>query len=158
MGGRVHLGRFLGVPIVAGVSWFLWLFVMVFLLTGFFAPAGAPVDGRAFGMAVIVVLIYVLALLGHEFGHALMGRRLGIETQAVELWMLGGLAHLSRPARTPKEEFLIAAAGPAVTFVVAVSMTDARRGAGRTTGAAVPRRATSAGDGTTPSSVRTTSR
>jgi Zn-dependent protease len=92
---------------------------MVFVLTGYFTPGDAAVDGRAFGMAIVVVVIYVLALLGHEFGHALMARRLGIETEAVELWMLGGLAHLSRPARTPREEFLVAAAGPAVTFVVA---------------------------------------
>lgn len=120
MGGQVSLGRLFGIPIVAGISWFLWLFLMVFLLSGYFGPAdGGPPDGRAFGLSVVVVAIYVIALLGHEFGHALMGRRLGIDTQGVELWMLGGLAHLSRPARTPKEEFLVAAAGPAVTLVAA---------------------------------------
>jgi Zn-dependent protease len=120
VGGQVSLGRLFGIPIVAGISWFLWLFLMVFLLSGYFGPAdGGPADGRSFGLAVVVVVIYVVALLGHEFGHALMGRRLGIETQGVELWMLGGLAHLSRPSRTPKEEFLVAAAGPAVTLVAA---------------------------------------
>jgi Zn-dependent protease len=120
VGGQVSLGRLFGIPIVAGISWFLWLFLMVFLLSGYFGPLdGGPPDGRAFGLSLIVVVVYVVALLGHEFGHALMGRRLGIETEGVELWMLGGLAHLSRPSRTPREEFLVAAAGPAVTFVAA---------------------------------------
>lgn len=117
--GQLHLGRLFGVPIVAAGSWLIWLFAALYIVTGFFPTEVSGGDGRAFGLAIVVVTIYVVALLGHEFGHALMARRLGIETERVELWMLGGLAHLSRGARTPKEEFLIAAAGPAVTFVFA---------------------------------------
>lgn len=120
MGAQLHLGRLFGIPIVAGVSWLIWLFVMTVLVTGFF-PESIATEGRAFGLALVVVAIYVVALLGHEFGHALAGRALGIETERVELWMLGGLAHLSRGSRSPKEEFLVAAAGPAVTLVVAVA-------------------------------------
>jgi Zn-dependent protease len=121
VGGQLHLGRLFGIPIVAGISWLIWLFVMLLVLQRFFPPEIAGSDGRAFGLALVVVAIYVVALLGHEFGHALMARALGIETERVELWMLGGLAHLSRGARSPKEEFLVAAAGPAVTLVVAVA-------------------------------------
>jgi Zn-dependent protease len=121
IGGQLHLGRLFGVPIVAGFSWLLWVFVALYLVAGFFPEQIAPTDGRAFVLAAIVVALYVVALVGHEFGHALMGRVFGIETERVELWALGGLAHLSRGARSPKEEFFVAAAGPAVTLVAAVA-------------------------------------
>ncbi|MDO9410283.1 site-2 protease family protein [Patulibacter sp.] len=120
MGGQLHLGRLFGVPIVAGFSWLLWIFVALYLMAGFFPDQIAPTEGRAFFLAVVVVVLYVIALVGHEFGHALMGRAFGIETERVELWALGGLAHLSRGSRTPKEEFFVAAAGPAVTLLAAV--------------------------------------
>ncbi|MEV4420217.1 site-2 protease family protein [Patulibacter sp. NPDC049589] len=120
MGGQLHLGRLFGVPIVAGFSWLLWIFVALYLMAGFFPDEIAPTDGRKFVLAAIVVVIYVLALVGHEFGHALMARVFGIETERVELWALGGLAHLSRGARNPKEEFFVAAAGPAVTLLVTI--------------------------------------
>lgn len=121
MGGQLHLGRLFGVPIVAGFSWLLWIFVALYLMAGFFPEEIAPTEGRGFLLALIVVFLYVVALVGHEFGHALMARVFGIETERVELWALGGLAHLSRGARTPKEEFFVAAAGPAVTLVSAVA-------------------------------------
>ncbi|MCW3012469.1 MAG: hypothetical protein JWO90_2873 [Solirubrobacterales bacterium] len=121
MGGQLHLGRLFGVPIVAGFSWLLWIFVALYLMAGFFPEEIAPTEGRAFLLALIVVALYVVALVGHEFGHALMGRAFGIETERVELWALGGLAHLSRGARTPKEEFFVAAAGPAVTLLAVVA-------------------------------------
>jgi len=120
MGGQLHLGRLFGVPIVAGFSWLLFLFVALFLVAGYFPDSIAPTEGRRFVLAAIVVFFYVVALVGHEFGHALAGRLFGIETERVELWALGGLAHLSRGARSPKEEFVVAAAGPAVTLVAVI--------------------------------------
>jgi CBS domain-containing protein len=81
VGGQLHLGRLFGIPIVAGISWLIWLFVMLLVLQGFFPEEIAGSDGRAFALALAVVAIYVVALLGHEFGHALMARALGIETE-----------------------------------------------------------------------------
>jgi Zn-dependent protease len=52
----------------------------------------------------------------HELGHAIVARRNGIETQGIDLWLLGGLAKLSRDSDTPGAEFRIAAAGPVVTL------------------------------------------
>lgn len=121
MGGQLHLGRLLGVPIVAGVSWLLFVFVAIFLVAGYFPDSIAPTEGRRFVLATVVVFFYVVALVGHEFGHALAGRLFGIETERVELWALGGLAHLSRGARSPKEEFVVAAAGPAVTLLAVIA-------------------------------------
>lgn len=53
----------------------------------------------------------------HEMGHIAAGRRCGIETDRISLRALGGLAHLNAPAQTPRDEILIALAGPAVHLV-----------------------------------------
>ncbi len=56
----------------------------------------------------------------HELGHALAARRLGIGIASIDLWLFGGLAKMERDTRTAGEEFKVAAAGPAVTLVIAV--------------------------------------
>jgi Zn-dependent protease len=73
------------------------------------------------GEALLWGIAWTLALFTnvwtHEMGHIAMGRRLGIETERMTLRGLGGLAHLDSPAQTPRDEILIALAGPATHLV-----------------------------------------
>jgi Zn-dependent protease len=66
---------------------------------------------------------FFVSILAHEFGHALVARRYGVGTQSIDLWVLGGVAHLDREPPTPRADGLIAVAGPAVSLVIgAVSL------------------------------------
>lgn len=65
------------------------------------------------------VLFFLGSILAHEFGHALAARRHGIQTSSIRLWIFGGVAALSRPARTPLAEFHIAIAGPGTNAALA---------------------------------------
>ena len=72
----------------------------------------------AFGIALAATILFFVSLLLHELGHALTARRFGIGTSGIDLWLFGGVAKLTRDSKNPKEEFFVAAAGPAVTAVI----------------------------------------
>ncbi len=97
-------------------SWFLILFLMIFLLSGDFRSVLHSSDGVAYLTTVITVLVLFASLIVHELGHALVARRQGIVVRRIDLFLFGGLTEMSRDAASPGEDFKIAAAGPLATF------------------------------------------
>ena len=73
--------------------------------------------GGAFGSTLLGVAVFGSVLL-HEFGHAFMARRFGIETRSITLYPFGGVAALTREPVTPRAELLVALAGPAVNIAL----------------------------------------
>jgi Zn-dependent protease len=118
--GSVKLLDVLGIRIGVDGSWFLILFLMIFWLSGSFRDALHSSDGVAYLTTVVTVLLFFGSLVLHELGHALVARRQGIEVRRIELFLFGGITQMSRDAATPAEEFKIAAAGPAATFLFVV--------------------------------------
>ena len=107
-----------GFRIGVDTSWFLILFLLIFMLSGSFRSTLHSSDAVAYVTAVISVLLLFASLIVHELGHAVVARRQGIEVKRIDLFLFGGWTQMSRDAATPGEDFKIAAAGPAATFVV----------------------------------------
>lgn len=98
---RVHL------TMVILIAWYAW--------SGWRLAGGAG----ALDQVVFLVLLFASVLL-HEFGHIYAARHYGIGTPDVLLTPIGGLARIARPPDTPRQELVIALAGPLVTLLIAV--------------------------------------
>ena len=98
------------------------LHVTFLLLLAFFGWRGWDAGGGSLRGALSSVLLQSMVfgcVLLHEFGHVLMARRFGIRTRDVTLLPIGGVARMDSTGETPRQELLIALAGPAVNVVIA---------------------------------------
>jgi Zn-dependent protease len=119
--GSIQLARLFGIRIGASPSWFVVLFLMIYWLSGHFGDVlHGHSNTTAYATAVAAALLFFVSLVLHELGHALVARRNGVGVTSIDLWFFGGLARLTREPATPGQEFRIAGAGPAVTFLLIV--------------------------------------
>jgi Zn-dependent protease len=105
MSKRWRLGTLFGFPVEVNLS-FLLMLGAVFLWLG--GAAGVFVVAMAFG-----------GVLLHELGHALVARELGVPVSGIELHFFGGAAKMIALPKKANHEIAIAAAGPAVSLVLA---------------------------------------
>jgi Zn-dependent protease len=122
-GGQFTLFHVRGIRIGAHWSWFLVLFLVIFWLSGFYREILDADDAalEPYLLAVASAFGFFASILLHELGHAFTARRNGIGTSEIALWLFGGIARLQRDSESAGVEFRVAAAGPAVTALIAAA-------------------------------------
>ncbi len=107
------VAHLLGTEIRIHVTFFL---LLAWIGIARYAEGGAPAAAEGL---LLIILIFA-CVVAHEFGHALAARRYGIRTPDITLLPIGGLARLERMPENPRQEIVVALAGPAVNVVIAV--------------------------------------
>lgn len=105
---------------VAGIGLYIhvtFFILLIWIGAMYYLPRHQVIDAF-YGLAFVVALFAIIVL--HELGHALTARRFGIQTRDITLLPIGGMARLERMPEDPRQELLVAAAGPAVNVVLAV--------------------------------------
>ena len=121
MGDGWQLMRICGIPLRIQPSWFI---ILVLLTLAFQQQAaslpeasGAPALSWLLGLSTALLLF--VSLLLHELGHSLAAQREGIKVSSITLHLIGGVARMERECSTAMGSFRVAAAGPAVSFLLA---------------------------------------
>jgi Zn-dependent protease len=113
MGWSIPIFRIAGIQLRIHITFLLLIAWVAFV---YYAQGGSP---AAVGGILFILLLFACVVL-HEFGHALAGKAFGISTPDITLLPIGGVARLERLPEEPVQELIIAAAGPAVTAVIAL--------------------------------------
>ena len=93
-----------------------WSFL---LLLGYAAAMGAVEAGLVgFTWVTSYVILLFTCVVAHELGHCFSARRFGVNVGRILLLPIGGMAEFDAIPRRPREEIIIALAGPAVNFVI----------------------------------------
>ncbi len=122
MGSPFRLGVFRGIPIFLHWSLTIIFVLLTWSIASGLSPEAYPDLGTVARWLVgaITAALFIASILAHELGHAVVAQRLGVQVKRITLLVFGGIAELASESQTAKAELRIAAAGPAVSFVMAI--------------------------------------
>lgn len=129
MAGSVRLGHLFGIPFAIHYTWL----IAAGLATGTLSLAVFPFDRPGLSPPVYWLVgatasaLFFSSVVAHELCHALVARHFGIPVRGITLFVFGGISTIAREARKPAHELLIAAAGPACSLTLFVTLFTLQR-------------------------------
>ena len=118
-GHGIVIGRPFGIPVYISPYWFVIAGVFIFIYANDLAST-LHGSTRFVVAAAFVVLLY-LSVLVHELSHSVVARGFGLPVRRILLYPLGGFSEIERDPQTPGREFLVSAAGPALSLLLAAA-------------------------------------
>jgi Zn-dependent protease/CBS domain-containing protein len=116
-GPGIVIARPFGIPVYLSPYWFVVAGVFTLIYANDLA---ATLHGATrFVVAAAFVLLLFLSVLIHELSHSVVARGYGLPVRRILLYPLGGLSEIEQEPQTPGREFLVSAAGPAISLVLA---------------------------------------
>ena len=119
-GAGFRIARIFGIPIYLHSSWFLVFALITLSLAGGFAESNQNwTTGQQWGVGVLASLLFFGSVLFHELSHSVVALHYRIPVHFITLFVFGGVARITRDPVRAFHEFLIAAAGPFSSCVLA---------------------------------------
>jgi len=123
----VRIARPFGIPVFISPYWFLIAGVFVILYARGLPVSRGSASGETLavpaGLRYVVAAAFVVLLYGsvlvHELSHSVVARAFGLPVRRILLYPLGGFSEIEREPPTPGQEFLVSAAGPFISLVLA---------------------------------------
>lgn len=120
MGPGWRIGRLAGIDLAIHPSWLVIAFLVTYSLAEFQFPAQFRGWSTAayWLVAAGTALLFFGSVLAHELSHAVVARRFGLKVEGITLFIFGGATTIDSDSRSPREEALIAVAGPATSLLI----------------------------------------
>ena len=113
----IKLGRPFGIPVFISPYWFLIVGLFVFLYArGLYQSVPGTLR---YPVALVAVVLLYASVLVHELSHSLVARGFNLPVRRILLYPLGGFSEIEQEPPTPGREFLVSAAGPAISLALA---------------------------------------
>ena len=116
----LKIGRVFGIPIFLHLSWFLIFVLITYSLGDEFGARYPQWSSRElWTLGIVTSLLFFGSVLFHELSHSVVARHYKIPVASITLFFFGGIASITQDPERAGQEFLIAAAGPASSYVLA---------------------------------------
>ena len=116
----IKIGRVFGIPIYLHLSWILIFGLITYsLVDEFGARYPQWSNQQLWSLGLLTSLLFFGSVLFHELSHSVVARHYRIPVASITLFFFGGIASITRDPDRAGQEFLIAAAGPASSYVLA---------------------------------------
>lgn len=119
MPGSLTIARIFGIEIRVHSSWLFVFFLVLFTFRSIFlAEHPLWTDEQRWIAAGATTLLFFLSVLLHELSHSVVARRFRLPVHSITLFIFGGVANLRREPESARSEFLMAAVGPGMSFLL----------------------------------------
>jgi Zn-dependent protease/CBS domain-containing protein len=122
--GSIKLFSVVGIPVDINVSWLIAVVIITWSLSttaypSFFSLWSEPQYWLA---GIVTTLLLFASVLAHELGHSLVALSQGLRVRGITLLLFGGVSRIQGEASRPRNEFLIAFAGPVVSLGIGLAL------------------------------------
>jgi len=115
----IRLGKLFGIEIRLNPSWVLVFLYLAFMFAVEFESKNLgwskPIT---YTLGIVTSLLFFLSVLMHEFAHSLVAKAFKLPVQSISLHLFGGVSQMEKEPVRPRDEFLIAGAGPLASILI----------------------------------------
>lgn len=116
--------RIRGISLRLHPTWFVLLVLLCTVFARGYQESLGPnlSPSQLWPLSLASALLLSLSVVLHELGHSFVAMQQGVKVRSITLFFLGGVASTESECRTARGEFLMAAAGPAVSLLLGLAL------------------------------------